>query len=182
MADSSGNTFLVLAIGVVGFAALYQWVPEVRKGINGIFGAFGDTGQPTTTASCSDLCKRRECSTYLNKCGTKGCDACNCGKLCSSAMCATLAAQCPGYTCSNCKGISYTGTNCRFATDPKNGAKYTMWVGTGCSGGYLRNNLEAAVPGTNCTAARNAFIKAYKCPSKYAYAYEASAYQNVTVA
>lgn len=183
MAGGGDNTITIIAIGAVGFAALYSFVPEFKKGVQGLFSGFGNGG----TGTCEDLCKRRECSTYLSRCGTTGCPSCNqCSKLCAAAQCASYkTAGCKGI-CNNCGAppSQQVSSNCRYVTDPKNGAKYTIWKGTGCSGGYLRNGLEAAVAGNNCSAARAAFVKAYTCPAKYAHvdAYAASPYQNVTVA
>lgn len=180
--DNSIFLFALLGIGTFGIA--YAFIPEFRKQLNGVFGSFG-AGGATTTGSCEELCARRECSTYLNKCGNRACPNCtSCAKLCSAGQCATYkTAGCKGI-CNNCgpPPSQQVSANCRYVTDPKNGARYTIWKGTGCSGGYLRNGLEAAVSGTNCAGARAAFVKAYACPSKYAHAFQAAPFENVTVA
>lgn len=161
-----------IAAYAINFGGFRDWLNS-----QGVFGSGGPVqlpgGPPTTTASCTQLCARRECSTYFNKCGKSGCANCNCQKMCSAAQCQDYkTAGCNLADCKTCLsqfGLSTpVSSNCRVVTDPKSGQKYAIWKGRGCVGGYLRDNLEVAVAGTDCNKARSEFLRLRACPGNRA--------------
>lgn len=175
----SDSWIMPVAIGAVALTVLYTFVPEFKKAVQGAFGSFG--GGTTTTGTCEELCKRRECITYLAKCGPKGCENCsNCAKLCSSVQCtAYKAAGCPATACTNCQQA--TGVIRQINPNCKTVAGYTIWKGTGCLNGKITSGLEYAAKGATCKQVADQFVLKYKCPSRFTYAYEAP-FESVTVA